>query len=46
MNFKLPFDMQESDLQLDAHSKIVLTGSCFADNISKKNGRIGIENTL
>lgn len=36
MKFKLPFDIQESDLQLDAHSKIVLIGSCFADNISRK----------
>lgn len=36
MKFKLRFDIPDSGLQLDAHSKIVFLGSCFADNISQK----------
>ncbi|MFZ9028671.1 MAG: GSCFA domain-containing protein [Crocinitomicaceae bacterium] len=36
MKFKLPFDIPSSDLQLDANSRILFLGSCFADNISQK----------
>lgn len=43
MNFKLPFEIPSSDLQLDTDSKMVFLGSCFADNISEKLDKLQLQ---
>ena len=47
MNFRTEIPLKSlSDNQIDYHSKIILLGSCFSENISKKFEYYKFQNTV
>ena len=46
MNFRTEIPIQKSDFQIDYHSKLLLLGSCFAENIGEKFQYYKFQNTV
>ncbi len=46
MDFRTEIPIQKSDFQIDYHSKLLLLGSCFAENIGEKFQYYKFQNTV
>jgi hypothetical protein len=46
MNFRTQISLSKSNIQIDYSSRVVLLGSCFAENISEKFSYFKFQHTV